>query len=351
MDMNEIVRSIRPLDEESMNKARSRQDNLTKPKGSLGRLEDISVQLAGIYGTAVPRIEKKSIFTMAADHGVTEEGVSAYPSNVTAQMVLNFARGGAAINVLGRHAGVSIYAVDMGVRGENAWPGSIISCRIRPGTGNFSRECAMTVEEATEAVMRGIELSHEKIDDGSNLIGIGDMGIGNTTSAAAICSLYSGRPAADVTGRGTGLDDSGLHKKIEVIDAAIRGYEGDAKNPLDVLSKFGGLEIAGMTGVILGAASRRVPVILDGFISGASALIASSISPRTREYMIASHLSVENGHGVMLELLGLEPLLDLRLRLGEGTGAALAMMIVEASCKILNEMATFELAGVARKIE
>ena len=351
MDIIGIARSIKPLDSGAQNRARTRQDSLTKPRGSLGRLEDLSIQLAGIYRTDAPKIRRKVIFTIAADHGVCAEGVSAYPSEVTAQMVLNFASGGAAINVLGKHVGAEIVAVDMGVASNLAWPSSIASMKVRKGTMNMAKGPAMTRLEAEEAIGNGIELVRKAVADGANLIGTGDMGIGNTTSATALTAVFTGRTVADVTGRGTGLDDEGLQKKIKVIEEVIRLHRPDPAKPLDVLQRVGGLEIAGMAGVIIGAASQSVPVILDGFISSSSALIAAGLAPESKSYMIASHRSVECGHRAILEYLGLEPILDLRMRLGEGTGAALAMNLVEASCKILNEMATFDSAGVSKTME
>jgi len=349
MDITTLIRSIKPLDAKSQKQARVKQDNLTKPKGSLGRLEDLSIQLAGIYRTAAPKIKKKAIFTMAADHGVCAEGVSAYPPEVTAQMVLNFASGGAAINVLGRHVGADVIVVDMGVASDMSWPSSIVSRKVRKGTRNMMRETAMTSSEASDAIMHGAELGVNAAENGYDLIGIGDMGIGNTTAASALTVVFTGRPVAEVTGRGTGLDEDGLQKKIKVIEEVINLRRPDPSRPLDVLQRVGGLEIAGMAGVIIGAASRGVPIVLDGFISSSSALIAAGLAPESKSYMIASHRSVEKGHRAILDYLGLEPILDLRMRLGEGTGAALAMNIIEASCKILNEMATFESAGVSKK--
>ena len=349
MDITTLTRSIKPLDAKSQKQARIRQDNLTKPKGSLGRLEDLSIQLAGIYRTAAPKIKKKAIFTMAADHGVCAEGVSAYPPEVTAQMVLNFASGGAAINVLGRHVGADVIVVDMGVASDMSWPSSIVSRKVRKGTRNMMRETAMTSSEASDAIMHGADLGVNAAENGYDLIGIGDMGIGNTTAASALTAVFTGRPVAEVTGRGTGLDEDGLQKKIKVIEEVINLRRPDPSRPLDVLQRVGGLEIAGMAGVIIGAASRGVPIVLDGFISSSSALIAAGLAPESKSYMIASHRSVEKGHRAILDYLGLEPILDLRMRLGEGTGAALAMNIIEASCKILNEMATFESAGVSKK--
>jgi len=349
VDISGVARSIKPLDREAQRRARARQDILTKPLGSLGRLEDLSVQLAGIYRTDSPKVGKKVIFTIAADHGICAEGVSAYPSEVTAQMVLNFANGGAAINVLGRHAGAEVVTVDMGVASDLQWPSSVVSSKVRKGTRNMAREPAMTADEAADAIGKGIELARRAVKNGANLIGVGDMGIGNTTAATALTAIFTGQPVAEVAGRGTGLDDEGLRRKIKIIEEVIRLHRPDPAKPLDVLQRVGGLEIAGMAGVILGAAEGGVPVILDGFISSSSAMIAAGLAPESKSYMIASHRSVERGHRAVLEYLGLEPILDLRMRLGEGTGTALAMNLVEASCKLLNEMATFDSAGVSKK--
>ena len=349
MDFAELIGSIRPLDTSSQENAKLRQDSLTKPKGSLGRLEDLSVQLAGIYRTPTPRIGKKAIFTIAGDHGVCAEGVSAYPTEVTSQMLMNFANGGAAINVLGRHVGADVLVVDMGVASDTCWPSSIIGRKVAKGTRNMARERAMTEAEALEAIRSGAELALDAVDKGYNLIGIGDMGIGNTTAASALTAVFTGRPVSEVTGKGTGLDEVGLNKKIKIIEEVIKLHRPNPSEPLDILQRIGGLEIAGMAGVIIGSASRSVPAVLDGFISSSSALIAAGIAPESKSYMIASHRSVEKGHRAILEYLGLEPVLDLRMRLGEGTGTALAMNIIEASCKILSEMATFESAGVSKK--
>jgi len=349
MNIDEVARSIRPLDEAAMERARRRQDQLTKPQESLGRLEEISIQLAGIYRTESPKVGEKIIFTMAADHGVAAEGTSAYPSEVTAQMVLNFANGGAAINVLARHVGAKVIIVDMGVKSDIAWPNCIICKKTGMGTGNMLRGKAMSRAQAEAAIMSGIGLAYDAADHGATLIGVGDMGIGNTTSASAITAIITGMDVPKVVGRGTGLDDAGLQKKIAVIERTLRLHSPDPKDALGILECVGGFEIAGMAGVMLGAASRSIPVVLDGFISGSAALIAAIISPISRAYMIASHRSVESGHGAILRYLDLEPILDLDLRLGEGTGAALAMPIIEASCKVLTEMATFDGAGVSRK--
>ncbi len=347
-DVLAVAHRIRRLDEDSMEAARSAQDRLTKPQGSLGVLEDLSVHLAGIYRTPRPMIGKKVIFTMAADHGVTQEGVSAYPQDVTAQMVLNFANGGAAINVLARHAGADVRIIDIGVASSIDWPEVVVKRKISRGTKNMAIGPALSREEAERAVATGIELVEESIDAGANAVAVGDMGIGNTSAASAITSALTGKPVSAVTGRGTGVNDETLRAKIHVIEKALEINRPDRSDGLDVLSKVGGLEIAGLTGVILGAASRDVPVFLDGFVTGSAALAAHAISGNSKEFMIASHVSVEPGHRFALEHLGLAPLIDMRMRLGEGTGAAIGFMIAEAACKILNEMATFEGAGVSR---
>lgn len=347
-ELREYTSKVRKLDEEAMAQARRIQDSLTKPRGSLGRLESLSVQLAGILRTPSPDIRRKVVFTMAADHGVTAEGVSAYPASVTAQMVLNFARGGAAINVLAQKAGADVRVVDMGVASDAAWPEGVLSRKVAKGTANMAKGPAMTRGQAMEALLAGAALASEAVESGADAVAIGDMGIGNTTAASAITSIMTSSPVREVTGRGTGVDDASLSLKVKVIEQALRVNRPDASDGMDVLSKVGGLEIAGMAGVAIGAASRSVPVFLDGFVSGSAALIASSLCPGCREYMIASHLSVEPGHKHALEHLGLVPVLDLGMRLGEGTGAALAFFVAEAACKVLNEMATFDSAGVSR---
>jgi nicotinate-nucleotide--dimethylbenzimidazole phosphoribosyltransferase len=348
LDITAYTKRIAKPDEESIESARLLQDSLTKPRGSLGLLETISIKLAGIYRTPRPRIGRKIVFTMASDHGVTAESVSAYPSKVTEQMVLNFARGGAAINVLARAAGAEVKVVDMGVASDIEWPSCIINRKIAKGTRNMTRGPAMSHEEAFRALDAGALLASETIDTGVNAVAIGDMGIGNTTAASAITAVITGHPVRSVTGRGTGIDDFTLNAKVRAIEQAIKINSPNPKNGVDVLLKVGGFEIAGMAGVALEAASRGVPVFLDGFVSGSAALIARAICPDSSEYMIASHVSAEPGHKYALEYLKLDPILDLGMRLGEGTGAALAFMIAEASCKILNEMTTFECANVSR---
>ncbi|HVR84329.1 MAG TPA: nicotinate-nucleotide--dimethylbenzimidazole phosphoribosyltransferase [Planctomycetota bacterium] len=335
---------IGALDKGAMKEASSRQDRLTKPPGSLGRLEEIAIRVAGITGRARPEIRTKTLFTLAADHGVAAEDVSAYPQAVTREMVRNFLGGGAAINVLTRHAGVKLVVADFGVAADLPPDARLLSLKISSGTKNLLREPAMTREEAIRALEQGIDL----VGDG-DLVGTGDMGIANTTSASAITAVITGRPPAEVTGRGTGIDEVRLQRKIRVIEEAVALHRPKPADGLDVLSKVGGFEIGGLAGVILGAAARRIPVVLDGFISGAAALIAATLAPQVKEYLFAAHRSQERGHAASLSWLGLTPILDLHLRLGEGTGAVLAIPIVEAACKILCEMATFEEAGVSEK--
>jgi len=340
---------IEALDEALMQQAQRRLDQLTKPLGSLGRLEAIAKQLVGIRRAQHPHVTEKVIITMAADHGVAAEGVSAYPQAVTAQMVANFLRGGAGINVLARHVGARIVVVDMGVAAALAPHPHLVSRKIRAGTSNFAHGPAMTREEASAAIAAGCDIAQREIERGADLIGTGDMGIGNTTASSAIAAAMTGQPVERVTGHGTGIDERARAKKLAVIQRALKQHRPDPSDPLDVLAKVGGFEIAGLVGVILAGAGTRRPVVLDGFISGAAALIAAGLEPTVRGYLIASHRSQEPGHRLMLEHLGLQPLLDLDLRLGEGTGAALAMPLIEAACRIINDMATFDEAGVSTR--
>jgi nicotinate-nucleotide--dimethylbenzimidazole phosphoribosyltransferase len=284
---------------------------------------------------------------MAADHGVAIEGVSAYPAEVTPQMVLNFLHGGAAINVLARQAGARVVIVDIGVAAEFGDLPGLIRRKVARGTANMTAGPAMTVDQAEQAVQIGIEVAQSEIDAGLDLVATGDMGIGNTTASSAIVAAITGLSVAQVTGRGTGIDDAGLSRKVAVIERALEINRPDPANALDVLSKVGGFEIAGLAGIIIGAASKRVPVVIDGFISGAAALVAAGLVPEVRPYMIAAHQSVEIGHRVMLERLGLRPLINLNLRLGEGTGSALAFHLIEGAARVHNEMATFAEAGVS----
>lgn len=345
--MQHLAASIAPLDAEAMAAARARQDQLTKPTRSLGRLEELAVQLAGITGSAVPQIpSRKAVVVMAADHGVATEGVSAYPREVTPQMVLNFLAGGAGINVLARVAGARVIVVDMGIATELPPHPDLRVVRVGPGTRSFAHEPAMTRAQAEAAVSAGVSILQREREEGLDLVATGDMGIGNTTAASAVVAALTGRPPAEVVGRGTGIDDETYARKVRVVEAALALHSPDPADAVDVLSKVGGFEIAGLAGVIVAAAGLRIPVLLDGFISGAAALVAASLAPACVPYMIAAHRSVEIGHRVVLDRLGLRPLLELDLRLGEGTGAALAMPIVEAAVRAHREMATFAEAHV-----
>ncbi len=345
MLLEETIAKIGELDEQAQEAARRRSDRLTKPPGSLGMLEDVAAQIAGITGKSLPWLEKKAVITMAGDHGVCAEGVSAFPQEVTPQMVLNFLRGGAAINVLSRQAGAKIVCVDMGMIAPVDAPGLVVR-RIGPGTNNLAAGPAMTPDQARAAVETGIEVATQEIAGGTELLATGDMGIGNTTPSTAILAAFTGFPVALLAGKGTGLDQPGVQRKIKVVERALRINNPDPRDGLDVLAKLGGFEIGGLAGVILGAAAARVPVVIDGFISGAAAMIARSLAPRSIHYMIASHLSEEPGHRVMLNWLGIKPMLHMRMRLGEGTGAVLAFHLIEAALRILREMATFDEAGV-----
>jgi nicotinate-nucleotide--dimethylbenzimidazole phosphoribosyltransferase len=349
MQLKEIIRQIPPLDESAMQSARARQDRLTKPRGSLGRLEELSIQLAGMTADPFPSVERKAVIVMAADHGVAREGVSAYPPEVTAQMVLNFLRGGAAINALARQAGARVAIVDIGVATEFEPLPGLIQRKVMSGTRNQAKGPAMTRAEAEQALQTGMDVLNEEAGRGLDLVATGDMGIGNTTPSSAIAAALTGLPVAQVVGRGTGIDDQGLKHKIQVVEQSLAVNRPDPNDALDVLHKVGGLEIAGLAGVMIAAAVRRIPVVVDGFISTAAAMIAVGLAPGVHDYLIAAHQSVEIGHQAMLWHLNLSPLLDLNLRLGEGTGAALAFHLVEASTRILREMATFDEAGVSDK--
>lgn len=342
--------NIPSIDTDAVQKARARQNSLTKPAGSLGRLEDISIRLAGMKADPCPSVSRKAVIIMAADHGVALEGVSAFPAEVTPQMVLNFLHGGAAINVLARQAEASVTVVDIGVAYDfdPSLPG-LLHRKIAKGTRNMAKGPAMTRKEAEKAIILGMNVLNEIADKGLDLVATGDMGIGNTTPSSAIVAVMTGLPVSKVTGRGTGVDDAGLAHKVKIIEQAIALNRPDPKDALDVLSKVGGLEIAGLAGVIMAAASRRIPIVVDGFISTAAAMIAVGLVPDVRHYLFGAHLSVEIGHRAMHKHLGLTPLMDLNLRLGEGTGATLAFHLIEASSRILREMATFAEAGVSEK--
>ncbi|MFQ5996261.1 MAG: nicotinate-nucleotide--dimethylbenzimidazole phosphoribosyltransferase [Dehalococcoidales bacterium] len=345
--ITETIEMIKPLDRAAMAEARARQDTLTKPPGSLGHLEELSIQLAGIQGKAIPQVSDKAIIVMAGDHGVVAEKVGNWPQEVTAQMVANFLRGGAGINVIARQTGVRVIVVDMGVATDLEPNPDLLSRKIDCGTRNMTLGPAMTSEQAVKSIETGIELISSEITKGLDIIGTGDMGIGNTTASSAICAVITGKPVTEVTGRGTGLTDEQLAHKVSVIERALAANHPDPTQPLAVLAKVGGFEIGGLVGVMLGAAAKRIPVVIDGFISGAAALLATALSPGLKDYLIAAHLSAESGHRVLLAHLGLKPLLDLNMRLGEGTGAALGIFLAETAAKILAEMATFAEAGVS----
>jgi len=346
----EIVQNIRPINFKLMERAQNKLDNLTKPQGSLGRLENFAKRVVGISGTLSPTIKRKVIFVMAGDHGVAEEGVSAFPQEVTFQMVYNFIQGGAAINVLANHIGAKIIVVDMGVAKDFPPGKGIVVKKIAYGTKNIVKGPAMSKVEAERAIIAGIEvfedeLSRKRID----IIGLGEMGIANTTSSSAIVACLTKSKVEDVTGRGTGINKKQIKNKIEVIKRALEINKPNPQDGFDVLSKIGGFEIGGLVGCILASAAHQVPVVIDGFISVASALIAVTIAPQAADYIFSSHNSVEKGHKITLDYLGKTPMFDLNMRLGEGTGAALGISFIEAGVKILNEMATFAGAGVENK--
>lgn len=349
MTLDEVLAQVQPLNREVTELVQARLDRLTKPLGSLGRLEETALWYATITGEVKPNVPHGAVFTFAADHGVAAEGVSAYPREVTPQMVLNFLRGGAGVNVLARHVGVDVRVVDIGVACEFGVVPGLIHKKVMAGTRNLLVEAAMSREQAREALQIGVDLAAAASREGIGLIGTGDMGIGNTTASAAITAVMTGRPVAEVTGRGTGIDEAAHAHKVTIIQQALDRHRPNQADALDVLTKVGGLEIGGLAGLMLGAAAARIPVVLDGFIAGAAALIAVGLQPRCRDYLIASHRSVERGHQAILDHLGLKPLFDLDLRLGEGTGACLGMGLVQASIKILVEMATFDEAGVSER--
>lgn len=348
--LNATVAKITPQDADWRTQAKQRLDQLIMPHWALGRLMDLAVDLAGMTRSLHPPVAQKTIITMAGDHGVAVEGVSKYPQEVTAQMVYGFVGGMASINALARLVGARVIVVDMGVA-ANLKPvveaGKIISKRIAPGTANIATGPAMTRQQAVQAIEAGIEVV-EALADSVDVFGTGDMGIANTTPSTAVVAVLTGAPAAEVTGRGTGIDDRQLANKIAVVETALKANRPDPNDALDVLAKVGGFEIGGIAGVVLGAAARRKPIVVDGFISTAGALVAHALSPKVSDYIIAAHRSAENGHKVMHQRLGKEPLLDLGMRLGEGTGAALAMNLVEAAVRILTEVATFEEAAVSK---
>ncbi len=349
IDLQSALQRIRPVDQTQMAEVQARIDLQTKPRGSLGRLEEFARRYVAITGSA--KVRGKTIFTFAGDHGVAEEGVSAFPREVTPQMVYNFLDGGAGINALARHAGAEVVVVDMGVDHDFPERPGLIRSKIRPGTANFTHGPAMSREEAVRALEIGIRLAAGCARDRIDLVGTGDMGIANTTPSAAIAAVFTGLSPEQVTHRGTGIDDEALARKIAVIKAGLEVNAPNAADPVDVLAKVGGLEIGGIAGLVLGCAACGIPVVIDGFISTAGALIACELHPNVRDYIFAAHQSVEIGHRYMLERIGQRPILDLGMRLGEGTGAALAMTLIEAALRGLREIRTFDEAGVSRGSE
>jgi len=344
--LNDTLELIKTVDDSRAHEIQGRLDNKTKPPGSLGRLEELAKNVCLITGKDDPDVSKKAVFVFAGDHGVADEGVSAYPKAVTAQMVYNFVRGGAGVNVLARHVGAEVIVADIGVDHDFEPEDGLRIVKVAHGTKNMAAGPAMTKEEAVRAIEVGIGIVNEFAQKGYGIVGTGDMGIANTTPSAAIAAVFTGLPVESVTGYGTGITDSSFANKVSVIKRAIEINRPDPADALDVLAKVGGLEIAGIAGVVLGAAANRIPVVVDGFISTAGALVACELKPEVKSYIIAAHRSVEVGHMAVLSRIGQRPLLDLDMRLGEGTGAALAMGLVDAGLKILREMATFGEAGV-----
>ena len=349
-DLSRLLSAISPPTQLGESAARRHLDSLTKPPGSLGRLEEIALRLSVLRDRA-PEVTRPVIFTFAADHGVVAEGVSAYPQIVTAQMVENFVRGGAAVNVLARQAGARVVVADFGVASPLGRSPNLVACPIGPGTANIAAGPAMTREQAIRAVETGARLAEDAMDAGADLLATGEMGIGNTTSASVITAAITGAAPEEVTGRGTGIDDVTFARKVAVVRRALEVNRPGPRDGLDVLAKVGGFEIGGLAGVILAGAARRVPVALDGFIAGAAALLAVTLASASRHALFASHRSAERGHARALEHLGLEPFLDLGLRLGEGTGAALFIHLARAAALVWSEMATFKAAGVSQSGE
>ncbi len=345
--LDALAAAIPPLDDTAMDAAHRRQNRLTKPPGSLGRLEEIAVAVAGMTGVARPSLARAAVVVAAADHGVAARGVSAYPREVTRQMVANFLAGGAAISALARNAGARVIVADFGVAGEGIAHPDLVDARQGEGTADFLDGPAMSVEIALAAIAAGAAIVERERVAGLDVICTGEMGIGNTTSAAALTAAFTGAPPEAVTGHGTGVEGAAFAHKVRVVEMALTRHLEAGLAPIEVLARLGGFEIAGLAGVILAAAANRVPVVLDGYITTAAALAAVAIAPGAREYLIASHRSVEPGHRTALTALGLDPLLDFRLRLGEGSGAALALPLLRAATAVHNEMATFEEAGVS----
>jgi len=349
MNLQTALDTIQPVSPDDLAAIQARIDRQCKPRGSLGRLEEFARRFVAITGRE--EVRRKAVFTFAGDHGVAAEGVSAFPQEVTPQMVYNFLQGGAAINALARQVGAEVVVVDMGVAHDfPAHPG-LVDCKIARGTRNFASGPAMSREQAVAALEAGIAMALRCREQGVDLVGTGDMGIANTTPSAAIVSVFSGLSVSEVTFRGTGIDDAALAHKVEVIERGIALNCPDPGDPVDVLAKVGGFEIGGIAGLVLGCAALKIPVVVDGFISTAGALIASELHPHVRDHIFAAHMSVEIGHRHMLERIGQQPILDLGMRLGEGTGAALAMGVIEGALRGLREIATFDEAGVSQGSE
>ncbi len=346
MEWKSVADRIQPVSKEHLEAGWKRLDDLTKPKRSLGLLEELAARYCAIRRCVSPGITGKAVFVFAGDHGVVNEGVSAYPQEVTALMVKTFLAGGAGINVLARCAGAEVRVVDIGMANPLPEAPGLIQRSVRRGTGNILREPAMSREEADKAIDVGVEMALSANEKGISIIATGDMGIGNTTPSSALLAALLPAEARDVTCRGTGLDDAGLTHKIRVIESALERASGDLYDPVSALAAVGGLEIAGICGLCLGGAFHQMAVLVDGFISSAGALAAMRINPAVRDYLIFSHHSVERGHRIFFEREDLRPVLDLDMRLGEGTGAALAMQILESGVRVLNEMSTFADAGI-----
>ena len=344
--LSAVAFSVTPTPPSAEDRAWARLDRLTKPPRSLGRLEELAAQLARIQGTDHPHVEHKVILLMAGDHGVVAEGVSPYPQDVTWQMVANFTAGGAAINQIADSVGAEVIIHDVGVAKDLSELQGIVHVNVGRGTLNMAEGPAMSREQCAQAVLVGVAAAREASLRGARLLGTGEMGIGNTTAAAALASAFTGAAPEDVVGRGTGLDDEGVARKARIVARALGVNDVAALDPLGVLAALGGLEIAALAGVVIGAAECGIAVVSDGFISGAATLAALRLCPQARDYVIPSHLSAEPGHAVVLKALGLEPVFDLNMRLGEGTGAALAMGVIDAACAMMSGMATFGEAGV-----
>lgn len=345
--LKEVIEGIKPLDRWAMKEARERIDNLTKPVGSLGKLEEIAVRLSGITGKVYPRVDKKAVIVMAADNGVCSEGVTAYPPEVTAIIARCMVEGIAGVSVFSKLCGARVRVIDIGMKEDVPGKG-IENRKIMKGTGNIARGPAMTRYQAVKAIETGIKVAFESADMGDNIIATGEVGIGNTTTSSAVFAALEGLPPEEVTGRGAGLDDEGLQRKIRVIRKAIELNKPDSKDAIDVINKVGGLDIAGLVGIYLGAAYRRIPVVVDGYISSVAALAAAKIAPLCREYMLPSHISAEKGGSLVAQRLGLEPFLNMNMRLGEGSGAVLAFHMIEAATWMIREMKTFDDIGIKR---